>query len=324
MPNINHYQNALILARHGNFGRAAKALNISQPTLSRSIQALEKQLGDLLFNRGKKGIIPTQAGEIMLKHAGLVIAASESLEEELKRHQGILEGVINIGAGTYVGTALLAPALIRFNQLYPGIDINITVGNWDQFTDSLYTREFDFVMFDTSELGVLPNFKFIKLQRHQAFFFCRPEHPLLQLESLALPDLAKFPLISSVLPARIIQLFKQAFFPYKQKSPDDIKLNHIICNDQAIIKTTVANSDAIAIASYGMLADELESELFSVLPFRLPGLHGNYHIVKRRGLISAPAVNAFIQVLLELDKQQSLSEAPLVSNLRLVEIEYPA
>lgn len=321
MPSINHYQNALFLARHGNFARAAKALNISQPTLSRSIQMLEKQLGDSLFNRNKKGITPTRAGEIMLKHAGLILATSEALEEELKRHRGILEGVINIGAGSYVGSALLAPALIRFNQLHPGIDINITVGNWDQFTDRLYTREFDFVMFDTSELGVLTNFKFIKLQRHQAFFFCRPKHPLLQLESFALPDLGKFPLISSVLPTRLTQLFKQAFFPYKQKSPDDIKLNHIICNDQAIIKTTVANSDAIAIATYGMLADELESGLFSVLPIKLPGLHGNYHIVNRQGFIPAPAADAFIQVLLELDEQQALDELPLLRSLHPVGIE---
>ncbi len=90
MINSRLLKNALSLAEHGNFARAAKALNISQPSLSRSIQALEATLGEKLFNRSHKGITTTYAGEIMLKHAYLISASSESMQEEIQRHLGIL------------------------------------------------------------------------------------------------------------------------------------------------------------------------------------------------------------------------------------------
>ena len=84
-------RNALVLAGHQNFARAAKALHISQPTLSRSIQLLEKTVGERLFDRASRKILPTQAGEIMLKHARIIIASSEAMQEDIRRHQGILD-----------------------------------------------------------------------------------------------------------------------------------------------------------------------------------------------------------------------------------------
>lgn len=60
-------RHALALARHGNFARAAGALNLTQPSMSRSIAALESLLGVPLFDRTNKGITPTAFGRILLE-----------------------------------------------------------------------------------------------------------------------------------------------------------------------------------------------------------------------------------------------------------------
>jgi len=62
----------------------SRALNISQPTLTRSIQALESRLGAQLFDRKARTVLPTPVGEEMLKHARLVVASSMALEEDVQ------------------------------------------------------------------------------------------------------------------------------------------------------------------------------------------------------------------------------------------------
>ena len=100
-------RNALKLAKCRNFARAAEELHISQPTLSRSIQLLERIVGERLFDRTTRTILPTKAGEIVLKHASIIIASGRALQEEVGRHQGLTEGSLFIGAGPYAGSDLI-------------------------------------------------------------------------------------------------------------------------------------------------------------------------------------------------------------------------
>ena len=109
MIEIRLLRNALILSKHQNFARAAKELHVSQPTLTRNIQQLEKEIGERLFDRASRAVLPTQAGKIMLKHARIIIASSGAMLEEIEQHHGLLQGSVSVGAGPYAGAELLAP-----------------------------------------------------------------------------------------------------------------------------------------------------------------------------------------------------------------------
>jgi DNA-binding transcriptional LysR family regulator len=106
-------RNALALATHRNFARAAQALNISQPTLTRSIQALETQLGTRLFDRKARTVLPTPVGEEMLKHARLIVASSLALEEGIQQLRGLRQGALAIGIGPNAASILLGQTLDR-------------------------------------------------------------------------------------------------------------------------------------------------------------------------------------------------------------------
>ncbi|MCF6225608.1 MAG: LysR family transcriptional regulator [Xanthomonadales bacterium] len=315
MINSRLLKNALCLAEHGNFARAAYALNISQPSLSRNIQALETTLGEKLFNRSHRGITTTHAGKIMLKHAHLISASSESMQEEIKRYQGILQGSISIGAGSYVGSALLPQAIVDFSQKYPEIELSISIDTWYELPARLMEKEFDFLVIDSSDLELAQNFELIPLDQHQAFFICRPDHPLFNKTKLLASDLAEFPLMMPVLPQRLQSLFQKLFFPEIQPTAAPGVLKHIICNDQALIKSTVQNSNNIAIASYGMVATELKTGLLKAIPLKIAGFVSNFNIIRRKGIASSPSARSFIQVLHEIDTQQSLAEAPHIASL---------
>lgn len=308
-------RNALMLARHRNFARAAKELHISQPTLSRSIQLLEKTIGDRLFDRASRMIRPTQAGEIMLKHARIILSSSEAMEEEIGRHHGLLEGSLRIGSGPYPAVALLAPAVGKFSELYPGINIDVNVGDWTKFPGRLMHEDFDYVLMETSELDISRDFELIRLNRHPGFFFCRNDHPLLEEGNLLISDLSPFPIIFTVLPKRLSDLLSKLFFQTKVTRESNRKLQNISSNDLATMKAVVAHSDSIGIGTYGTLASELEAGLFVALPFRIPELRTDYDIVKRKGLSLSPAARDLIDILIETDKEQSILEADLIKSL---------
>jgi len=315
MIEIRLLNNALMLAKHRNFARAAKELNISQPTLSRSIQLLEKTVGERLFDRGSRTILPTQTGEIMLKHARIIIASSRAMREEIEQHQGILEGSLHIGSGPYPASALLAPAISQFRKCYPGIHIKISVDDWNKFPDQLMQKDFDYVLMETSQLDTSRDFELIHLNRHPAFFFCRPDHPLLEKDSLVISDLSPFPLIGPSLPKRLLDLFSKLIFSSKDSGALTRELEHISCHEMGVIKATVSHSDSIGLGTYGTLASELEAGLFATLPFRIPELRTNYDIVKRKMSPFSPAAREFAEILIGIDKEQSILEADLIKSL---------
>ena len=319
-------RNALMLAKHQNFARAAKALHVSQPTLSRSIQLLEKTVGERLFDRSSRTIRPTQAGEIMLKHARIIIASSGALQAEIERHQGLLEGSLSIGSGPYPAVALVAPAIGRFGQRYPGITIDICVDDWSKFSGRLMQEDFDFLLMVCSQLDTSRDFELIRLDRHPGFFFCRQGHPLLERDSLTISDLSQFPLISTTLPKQLSDLLDRLFFPGGNPGASVRKLQKNSCNDLGTMKATVTHSDSLGLGTYGTVASELEAGLFVALPFRFPELQSLWDIAIKKGISLSPAAKAFIEILTEIDKEQSLLETELIESLgpEITGSEHPA
>lgn len=312
-------RNALMLENHQNFARAAKALNLSQPTLSRSIQLLESIVGERLFDRESRKVVPTQAGEIILKHARVILSSVSSMEEAIGQHQGILEGTLSIGAGPYAACALVSQAIGHFSAQHPGIKTEISVDNWSLLPERLIQKDFDYVVMDSSKLGTNKDFDITQLNAHPVFFFCRHDHPLIknnQQQKLRITDLAPFPLILTTLPDRVSQILKKIFSANDSVTVSNLQEN-ITSNDMATIKATVLQSNFLGLGTYGTLAPELEVGLFVPLPFRIPELHTFYNIVKRKGLSLSPAALALIKILVDLDEQQSVIEKKLVQSLGL-------
>src|ERR1017187_1547119 len=104
---------ALALADHKNFRRAAQASHISQPSLSRYIQDIERQVGTRLFEREVGGVTPTDAGKVFLEHAREVVARSADLEREMDLLRGLEKGELRIGAGTYPSAMIVDRAVAK-------------------------------------------------------------------------------------------------------------------------------------------------------------------------------------------------------------------
>jgi len=311
-------RNAIMLAKHQNFARAALALNISQPTLTRNIQTLENHIGARLFDRKTRTVLPTPVGEELLKHARLIVSSTLEMEDGMQHYLGLETGALSIGAGLFAA-CLLGPAIGRFMELHPNIRINIEVDNWLTLHDRLRQAEFDFVLaetlVETSGLNKTQDLEAMNLIPHQGFFFCRRGHPILKTALRSPGELLQFPLILPILPDRVATLFRQLF----KKTGDDLQpIEHITsiqCSDMSVMKDAVASSNVIGMAIYGTVSEELKRKQFVALPIRIPALKTNYGILKKQGLSLSPAASALVDILVEIDATLSEQEAPLVESL---------
>ncbi|MGO3108584.1 MAG: LysR substrate-binding domain-containing protein [Sphingobacterium sp.] len=122
-------------ARHQNFTRAAKELNISQPAVTKNIQELESQAGGNLFERNGNSISLTKAGKLLLEYALKITAAYEAFNCELGLMKGVLTGELRLGASTTLSHFILPDILAAFHLAYPSISMNVLHGNSRKIED---------------------------------------------------------------------------------------------------------------------------------------------------------------------------------------------
>ena len=134
----------LAVAREETISGAAKYLHLSQPSLSRQLMDLEKELGKELFIRGNRRITLTDDGELLRKRASEIIMLVEKTESELRDNQEVISGDIHIGGGETYAMRLIAKTAKELQKTYPDIRYHLYSGNGDDVMEKLDKGLLDF------------------------------------------------------------------------------------------------------------------------------------------------------------------------------------
>ncbi|MBQ9419549.1 MAG: LysR family transcriptional regulator [Synergistaceae bacterium] len=135
------------VAKYQNITKAAEALYISQPNLSKFLSNLENELGLKLFKRADKKYIPTYAGERYLDYARNILENKASLDAELADIIKRDVGVLNIGLPNMRCTFMLPKTLPAFNEKYPHVKINIFEGTSAAIDEKLLSGDVDLAFY---------------------------------------------------------------------------------------------------------------------------------------------------------------------------------
>jgi len=147
MPFDNRLRDAfLAIATHGSIGRAAEALNMSQPTLSRMIKRLEQRLGVPLFDRFASGVTLNIYGEALLPFASRIDIESNHAVDEIERLRTGSLGVLRIGSAVSVGMHLLPPILHQMTLENPSLRVEMLEGVQDTLEPALLNRQVDVII----------------------------------------------------------------------------------------------------------------------------------------------------------------------------------
>jgi DNA-binding transcriptional LysR family regulator len=117
------YFAAVAQLRH--FSRAAESVHVAQPSLSKQIRALEREIGTPLFSRARGNITLTPAGETLLPLARRILADVDSARAQLQELTGLARGRLRLGATPSLCTVLLPDALRRYRDEFPGIELRV-------------------------------------------------------------------------------------------------------------------------------------------------------------------------------------------------------
>ena len=123
--NLEQLTGFATVAELGHFTRAAERLHLAQPSLSRQVATLERELGVELFHRVRGNITLTAAGEHLLPIARRMLADADTARGEMAELAGLRRGRIRLGATPTLCTSLVTEVLADYRQRYPGIDIEI-------------------------------------------------------------------------------------------------------------------------------------------------------------------------------------------------------
>lgn len=124
LRNWNWIRAFLAVAEHGSLSAAADALGLSQPALSRQIQQLETATGWPLFSRSTTGLQMTAEGTQLLATAQAMGEAADQFQRHLTGQSPALEGDVRISTSELIGQYILAPALVAFQKLWPGVQVD--------------------------------------------------------------------------------------------------------------------------------------------------------------------------------------------------------
>lgn len=187
----------LEVCRQGSFSKAADALLVSRPAISRAMKDLEDEFGVTLFQRTTTGVVPTEAGEIILERSQKIAQQMQELEAEISALKNAAEGendhLLRIGI-SFTARCTILPFLSEFRCVCPDVQINLT----DLAESFIYrgTVDLDYDLeIALSGDRVYEGIDYIDVEDSALAFCCSRRHPLAKRESVSIMDIKDEPLV---------------------------------------------------------------------------------------------------------------------------------
>ena len=166
-----------MVANHLSFSRAAEAMEITQPAVSIQVQELEKFLGITLFHRRPRGLRITDAGDAVLAYSQQIFALSNQLVETGQELEDLQSGHLLLGASTTPGEYVLPSVVGRFRQVYPGIHIELVIGNTRAIIQRILDRDMDLGMVGDHIDEYSNELEMVDYQDDEIVLVAAPNHP---------------------------------------------------------------------------------------------------------------------------------------------------
>lgn len=208
------------LAQAGSFAQAARLLFLTQPALSRSIQALEEELGAPLLDRLGRRIALTPLGHEVLDRARRLVSEADALKQVSQGLQAGLIGRLRMGLSSAPGVLLSQPLLGHMARRHPRLQVEISRGNTAVLIDALREQRLDAVVVDVRSVRPAADLRIDQVFELPAGFLVRPGHPLLRRrKALQFSDLLAYPVASTPLSDEVTRLLMERYGT--QANPDD-------------------------------------------------------------------------------------------------------
>jgi len=291
-------RHAASLAEHASFRRAAATLRISQPALTKSIQALESALGVKLFERRRDGVIPTEFGQLVLEHTRDMVNAEGELLRQIGLVRGLDIGSLRVVSGPLPGAMSVYPAAGALLANHPNLTITLQSTNWREVIQSVVEKKADLGICELSGAVLDDSLRTDLIGQHRAYFVCRAGHPILQQRRITLVQLLEYPWATTRLPHRMTAAFPPATGRAGNMDPlsgDFVPAVEVWA--PAHLGQIVAQSEVLALGTLSLVELELAAGSVAIVPTEGLNLRAGYGLVYLKGRPLSPAARAFVTAI---------------------------
>lgn len=314
MIELRRIRHALALGKYGNFARAAEVLHLTQPSLSRSIAALEQALDVPLFDRAPRGVTPTPFGRVLLELGEGLLSREAELRREIRLLAGLEAGSLAIGAGPYASEISVATAIARVLKAHPCLKIQCVTADPAEIVRDVLAERIDVGIADTSGADDDKRLVVETLPSHPIVLACRPGHPLATEIQPSLARVHAFPLVTTLLrgaAAAAATATRRGSVAASGGNSEDF-IPPISVNSLALARLIARDSDALFPGTVGMVADDIAAGLLTLVDFAAPAMRTNYGVIYLAGRTLAPSARVFIETLhmVEAEARQAEAQRP--------------
>ena len=240
----------------GSMTAAAKALYISQPTVSQAISELEDHYGVKFFDRLSKRLYITEQGKELLSYARHITNLVNEMEQTLKNPDNT--GIIKIGASLTIGTCLLPKLVNEFKKTHPAQQLQAVTKNTKDLERLIIQNDIDFAVVE----GALHTADIVAkaFMDDRLSLVCGRTHPLYKIKSIPCLELEKFDFIVREEGSGTRELFENTM------TAKEIKWKLAWeCNGSDGLKSAAVNGIGIAVISHRLVEEEIETGELSVI-----------------------------------------------------------
>ena len=279
----------LAVAEEGNITKAAARLHVSQPALSTQLAALEDELGQLLFERGARGIKLTEKGLVLKRRADDLVDFAERIESEVKANcDAELEGTVSIGAGETPAFRFIARAAAQLARDNPRLRFSISSGNGEDILIHLREGVHDLALLVGP--GRYEGFDYLTLPyTHRWGLLLAADSPLASKKRIVPADTKGIPLISSR--QAMVREFISGWLGFPYSRLDVVATYNLFYNAAMFVEAELGS----AICIDGVIPHEFASRVV-FRPFS-PSLVSDVYLAWRKNAALSPAAAALVETV---------------------------
>lgn len=296
---FKHLKLLVAVGEQRNIFKASQLMNMAQPAATKTIRDLENALDLQLFDRSSRGVTPTLYGEVLIKHAKLILSQVKHASEELASLKDGLSGRVVVGTLLAASPMLLPKSLARLKKERGNVSINVIEGTNDQLLPGLLLGDIDMVVGRLPEVQEEEGLKAEILYYEPVAVVGRVGHPLAKKKKLSLKDVQSQ---QWILPSATTSLRKEidnAFHQAGLEIPTDIVESVSILTNRTLMMET----DMIAALPYQLIKTYEELGVLCQLPIKLKADLGPVGVTTRANAELTPAASILLDLLKDVGSE---------------------
>ena len=279
----------------GSFSKAADAVFLVQASVSEMIASLEKKVGTRLLDRMGRKVIPTAAGELLHKHATLILDMKETAQLEMEKFLGLEQGDISIGGSTIPGEYILPALISKFKKKFRHISVQLKISDSKEIEKHVLAGQL--------ELGIIgsksthPNIISRQLWEDELVLAVPVNHPFAGRKSVSLNELVDMPFILREQGSGTLKILEDYLGNSDQDGTHTFQVVARFGSSTAV-KEGIKSGLGLSILSIRAIETDLKAGRVSALKIKDLPISRNFFLIRNKLRIASPSCQALLHYLL--------------------------